>query len=175
MFLSILYCLNELNLTPVSFVPNIWKNWVYNARIWPVKITFWIYTFATEAFMEVNLCVIVEEIQDIFDPSTSIILSGVMFYSVLINWNLKQNCSSFDISGVILLWTLNISVASVWKFSWNIETYLCLFINFCIINNFYYKQNKRFFFCQGFFIGLLWFEHSISYLVSISPVGSSTA
>ena len=35
--------------------------------------------------MEVNLCVIVEEIQDIFDPSTSIILSGVMFYSVLIN------------------------------------------------------------------------------------------
>lgn len=168
MFLSILYFLNELNLTPVSFVPNIWKNWVYNARIWPVKITFWIYTFATEAFMEVNLCVIVEEIQDIFDPSTSIILSGIMFNSVLINWNLKQNCPSFDISGVILLWTLSISVASVWRFRWNIETYLCLFA--FIIN-----RTKGSYVVRVFFIGLLWFEHSIPYLVSISPVGSSMA
>ena len=39
---------------------------------------FWNYTFTTEGFKEVCLCVIVEGIQDIVGPSTSISLSGVL-------------------------------------------------------------------------------------------------
>ena len=85
---------------------------------------FWKCTFTTEAFLKFSLCIIVEDIQEFVDISISIIFSKVLPNYVLINWNLKRNCSSFEISEVFFIWIFIISVVSVSRFRWITETYL---------------------------------------------------